>query len=91
MDKRQRDKKKQSRQGRIDKIGGATTSSEESVDLQKVFKAMWDEMSGKRVRPTKVGLARQEEMTEVYKHELDVKVPIHQCWDETGKPPPCGN
>ena len=31
--------------------------------------------------------ARSEEMAEVKKHNVYVKVPISQCWDSTGKEP----
>ena len=34
-----------------------------------------------------VRMARKEEMEEVRKHNLYMKVPIGQCWDKTGKAP----
>ena len=47
----------------------------------------WDDMSGKELRADLIAAAREEEMKEVYKHKLYTKVPLQQCWDETGKDP----
>ena len=40
-----------------------------------------------RLDSEQVKLARCEEMEEVKKHEVYVKVPIQQCFQETGKAP----
>ena len=48
---------------------------------------MWDDVSGARLNPGMVREARKEEMDEVHKHKIYVKVPVQQCWDETGKEP----
>ena len=47
----------------------------------------WDDLSGKRLNPTMVKAARKEEMSEFRKHGVYIKVPVKQCWDETGKAP----
>ena len=47
----------------------------------------WDDMSGKTLQSRLVQNARQEEMDEVQKHQVYKKVPIQQCWQETGKGP----
>ena len=47
----------------------------------------WDDVSGKELDPEKVTRARQEEMAEFRKHKVYVKVPLAQCWAQTGKKP----
>ena len=47
----------------------------------------FDEGSGKQLEPKGVTKARIEEMVEVAKHKLYDKVPLQECWDETGKAP----
>ena len=49
--------------------------------------SIWDEMSGKILNSGMVKSARKEEMIEVKKHSVYVKVPIAQCFEETGNPP----
>jgi hypothetical protein len=47
----------------------------------------WDDLSGKELNPKLVKKAREEEMKEVNKHNVYVKVPIEECWANTGKEP----
>ena len=44
-------------------------------------------MSGERLDPEGVRKAREEEMQEVYKHDLYNKVKIEECRNETGRDP----
>ena len=44
----------------------------------------WDDLSGKELDARLVKKARLEEMKEVNKHEVYVKVPIEECWANTG-------
>ena len=48
---------------------------------------IWDDMSGKQLNTKLVKNARAEEMTEVRKHAVYLKVPIKQCFEETGTGP----
>ena len=57
------------------------------MKCMQVEEEFWDEMSGKKLDPERVRRAREEEMIEIYKHEVYVKVPIKQCWERTGKKP----
>ena len=52
--------------------------------LNEVF---WDDISGKQLREDLVRKARIEEMGEVMKHKVYVKVPIKECWEVTGRDP----
>ena len=49
--------------------------------------AHWDEMSGKPLEPKAVANARKEELAELEKHKVFVKVPITECWRVTGAEP----
>ena len=51
------------------------------------WRQYWDNISGERLKPDLVTLARAEEMEEVRKHEVYVKVPLSECYDKTGAPP----
>ena len=46
-----------------------------------------DEVSGEVLTEEGVIKARKEEMEEIRKHGVYVKVPIEECWRETGKKP----
>ena len=46
-----------------------------------------DEMSGKRLDHKLVGEARSEEIKELQKHGVYVKVKESECWENTGKAP----
>ena len=48
---------------------------------------LWDDISGKELDPKFGRKARMEEMKEVNKHSVSVKVPIEECWANTGKDP----
>ena len=66
--------------GRIqDGCLGAVMAEEEA--------GVWDDMSGERLDWQGVKRARGEEISEVHKHKVYVKVPITECWDRTGKAP----
>ena len=58
-----------------------------SVADERIDEKYWDDISGKELNPELVKKARREEMEEVYKHEIYVKVPISQCLERTGKNP----
>ena len=47
----------------------------------------WDDLSGEELDAEGVDAARKEEMEEYKKHGVYTKVPIKECWDETGKEP----
>ena len=47
----------------------------------------WDDLSGKELTPSLVRAARLEELGEIAKHGVYLKVPIKECWAETGKEP----
>ena len=47
----------------------------------------WGDISGQPLDPSLIMAARAEEMQEVRKHSVHVKVPIKECYDATGKPP----
>ena len=46
-----------------------------------------DDVSGKVLDPNLVRQARADERTGVFKHKLFDKVPIQECYDQTGAPP----
>ena len=48
---------------------------------------IWDDASGEILDPDTVKEARGEEMQEVRKHGVWIKVPIETCWRMTGKAP----
>ena len=47
----------------------------------------WDDVSGTQLDPEKVVEARKDEMSEYKKHKVYVKVPIKECYEQTGKAP----
>ena len=47
----------------------------------------WDDVSGAKLNKQKIQEARLEEIKQLYKHKVYKKVPISQCWAETGKAP----
>ena len=47
----------------------------------------WDEMPGYELDTGMVRAAREEELIEFRKHQVYTKVPIKECWDQTGKQP----
>ena len=46
-----------------------------------------DEVSGEYLDAEMVHEARKDEMREIEKHNVYTKVPIEECWKETGKNP----
>ena len=48
-------------------------------------KIRWDDISGEELNGAMVREARTEEMMEVDKHKVYVKVPVSECWEKTGK------
>ena len=54
---------------------------------RKVHQKYWDEMSGKELDPTAGEKTRLEELGELAKHGVYKKVPISECWENTGKAP----
>ena len=51
------------------------------------FGNYWDEITNRRLDNEEVRKARLEELRQVHMHKVCTKVPIQQCWDETGKNP----
>ena len=47
----------------------------------------WEDAKGGWLDPVLVRKAREEEMQYVKKHAVCEKVPMSQCWKETGKNP----
>ena len=47
----------------------------------------WDDAKGGSLDPILVRKAREEEKQHVKKHAVHEKVPMSQCWKETGKNP----
>ena len=59
-----------------------------NTELSTVYKEeFYDDMPGERLDPEGVRKAREEEMKEVYKHDLYKKVKIEECRNETGRDP----
>eukprot|EP00972_Heterocapsa_arctica_P109687 16148809-Heterocapsa_arctica.AAC.1 len=46
-----------------------------------------DDVNEGELRPKLVWKVRADELIEVDKHEVYTRVPLAQCWEETGKPP----
>ena len=57
------------------------------INDREYYEEIYDDLSGERLDPDGVMQARKEEMSEVRKHGVYVKVPISRCWEETGKAP----
>ena len=51
------------------------------------WEVFYDNLSGARLDPEGVKNAREEEMAEVHKHGVYVKVPVDECYEKTGKAP----
>ena len=49
--------------------------------------SFWDDLSGKSLDRERVKAARVEELGELAKHRVYVKVPIAECWSSIGKEP----
>ena len=60
--------------------------AEEQIGLG-VPKQIFDDISGEPLDAEGVKEARKEEIREVRKHEVYVKVPLKECWDATVKDP----
>ena len=48
---------------------------------------MYDDVSGKPLDPRFVAIARADEIAGAIAHNVWTKVPIQECYDETGKKP----
>ena len=60
----------------------------ELIELHpSAYHSVWDDISGAKLDPAQVSKARMEEMKELHKHGVYLKVPIEECWRETGKKP----
>ena len=59
---------------------------DEALEEQETEK-YWDDLSGKELKPELVKKARAEELREINKYNVYVKVPIEECWVNTGKEP----
>jgi hypothetical protein len=60
--------------------------SEVQRDNDVIIRA-WDDITGVELDPSLVMAARIEEMREVKKHGVYIKVPINTCMETTGKKP----
>ena len=77
------------RDGRIGtcgEIGSVTAEEPSGLNIADVAQ-YWDEISGEPLDTEEVNKARSEEIIEVRKHNVYTKVPITECWDNTGKAP----
>ena len=63
------------------------TGKAEAIYYVDAWGQFWDEVSGRQLDAKGVEKARVEELVEVAKHKLYTKVPLQQCYDETGKAP----
>ena len=73
------------RDGRIMQGGiGAVGAVDEPQWYQEDF---WDDISGKKLNPELIHIARAEELEEFRKHNVYVKVPIEECIKVTNKRP----
>jgi len=68
-------------------IRGGVGAVMPSIDQDYDWEEFWDNISGKSLNPESVRKGRAEEMEEVRKHQVYIKVPIQECWDKTGKAP----
>ena len=68
--------------GRV-RAGGVGSVGKSVSDKMK----FWDDLSGEELEPELVEAARCEEMEEYRKHGVYKKVPLEECWEETGKDP----
>merc|ERR1711989_21862 len=59
----------------------------DEVVLEEQYDVFYDDMSGETLKPELVRKARQEEMRTFRELGVYEKVPLQQCYDETGKPP----
>ena len=73
--------------GRVNIPEAGMTFSMEVDEVRAAKMEFWDDMSGKRLDARLIKEARDEEMVEVRKHAVYVKVPLSQCRDETGRAP----
>jgi len=74
--------------GRIDQNGLCIMAEEEaSINAVLGDGTAWDDVTGEELDHDAVKKARQDEMDEVHKHAVYVKVPVKDCWDSTGKAP----
>ena len=70
--------------GRYEMTRGDDESWTFSVDKEGNY---WDETSGRKLDTEEVQRARLEEINQIHEHKVYTKVPIEQCWTETGKGP----
>ena len=77
------------RDGRIDTCGaiGSVTAEDPSGTNIEDVPEYWDEISGEPLDPHEVKKARGEKIVEFKKHEVYMKVPIAEWWENTGKAP----
>ncbi len=61
-------------------IGAVTPVDENELEIEWV--EFWDDRNGGRLDPKIVKAVRMEEMDEVKKHHVYVKVPIQNCLDK---------
>ena len=58
-----------------------------TITQQNGLTEHWDDVSGEQFDGDMVDKARKEELEEFKKHQVYEKVPIKECWDNTGKAP----
>ena len=72
------------------RMQGRTNPGEEGLAMaveENNWEAFYDNLSGAMLDPEGVKNAGKEEMAEVYKHGVYVKVPVEECYEKTGKAP----
>ena len=74
------------RDGRLGSMQIGAVVAEEQIGIG-VPKQIFDDISGEPLDAEGVKEARKEEIRDVRKHEVYVKVPLKECWDATGKDP----
>jgi hypothetical protein len=68
-------------------LGSVTMFDEHQTEYKRELAQFWDDITGRELRADKVAIAREEEMVEFRKHNVYTKVPLAQCWAQTGKKP----
>ena len=69
----------------VNHVFGQDSESFGSEDTET--REYWDDLSGRELDPKLVKKARMEEIKEINKHNVYEKVPIEECWTNTGKDP----
>ena len=60
---------------------------EADFEMKEEYDEAWDDVSGAQLNTAKVKAARAEEVKVIHDFNVYDKVPVAECWSETGKPP----